>query len=195
MLGEVRIDHHHFLRRRLPPALSVAVLLALTPFVAHASPAAAQIVTPPASIAADCSTDVTAQLNSWFASLASGTTVSLAQGACYEVATTLNPDSANVYVPLTLDSTSGLTINGNGATFEQPVYNPDDGGCSQDVFDPVVWLTGNTNLTINDVTLDGPGTCSAGGGAGTEGDYGILVGKTATGNSGLTMNGVTIEKK
>ena len=139
------------------------------------------LATPPSTIAADCSTDVTTQLNSFFAGLASGTTVYFPTSACYLVSN--SPGSL-----LTLNGTNGVTIYGNSATLEQKTYN--GGSCASNVNQPILWLQANVNLTISDLTIEGPGGC---GGPRTEGGYGIFMGKNPTGNSGVTMTGVQVE--
>jgi hypothetical protein len=139
------------------------------------------IVTVPAGIATDCSTNVTAQLNSFVATVPTGSIVELSADACYLVSN--SPDSL-----FTLNGTKGITFNGNGATLEQNTYN--GGSCSTDTIQPVLWLQANTNLTISNLTIKGPGGC---GGAGTEGGYGIFMGNNPVGNSGVTMTGVHVE--
>jgi hypothetical protein len=62
--------------------------------------------------------------------------------------------------------------------------------CGTNSTQPVLQVEANTNLAINNLTVDGPNTC---GGADDEGDYGIMVGSWSTGNNGVTFNAVTIE--
>jgi hypothetical protein len=61
--------------------------------------------TTPASIAADCSKDVTAELQSWINSVANGSTLVFGTGACYRLEGTL-----------LIHGRSGLTFVGNGST-------------------------------------------------------------------------------
>ena len=129
--------------------------------------------TPPKSISDSCATDVTGALNAWFASLPKGATVNLPSGACYLVS---NSSSAL----LTLQDKEWLTINGNGTTFKQDMY--DDAGDPQS---PVLTIGGNVALTINNVTLIGPGS---NGGWNSEGNAGILMWQ----NFAVRLNGVTI---
>ena len=143
---------------------------------------AAPTVAPPSSIPRDCSADVTSSLNSWFTSLAPGTTVSLPARACYLV-------SNSPALTLRVRSLHGVTINGNGATLSQSSY--DEGQCGGNAVQPVLWLQADDHLTVNDLTLRGPGTCT---GASDEGDYGLLMGQDGTGNSNVTLDGVTIEQ-
>ena len=60
----------------------------------------------PSTVAKDCSTDVTAQLLTWIASTPNGSTLQFAPGACYRIEGTLE-----------MRGRSGLTFDGNGATF------------------------------------------------------------------------------
>ena len=133
-------------------------------------------VSPPASVASDCSTDVTTALNAWLATVPSGSTIVLPVHGCYLV--------SNSATTLTLDGRTGLTFVGNGTTFEQTSY-----ACGSNELQPVLTLTGNTNLTFDNLTVDGPGTC---GGAFSEGDYGILLGQSTPGNTDITFNDVTV---
>ena len=128
---------------------------------------------PPMSISDTCSTDVTSALNSWFASLPKGATVNLPNGACYLVS---NSSSAL----LTIQDTEWLTINGHGTTFKQNTF--DNVGDPQS---PVLTIGGNFALTINNVTLRGPGS---NGGWNDEGNAGILMWQ----NFAVRLNGVTI---
>jgi len=136
-------------------------------------------ISPPASIADDCSSDATVGLDFFFASVPAGSTIDLPRNACYLV--------SNGSTTLTLHQLSGLTINGNGATFEQRTYA--GGVCGNDVGQPVLQLTGDTNLTFNDLNIVGPHTC---GGAQSEGDYGIELGQSTPGNSDITFDGVNV---
>jgi hypothetical protein len=136
-------------------------------------------ISPPASIVDDCSADVTTALNAFFASVPASSTVDLPASACYLV--------SNGPTTLTLNQLSGLIINGNGATFEQQTYA--GGVCGNDVVQPVLQLTSDTNLTFNDLVILGPGTC---GGAQSEGDYGIELGQATPGNSNITFDRVHV---
>jgi hypothetical protein len=129
--------------------------------------------TPPASIADNCSTDVTAVLNFWFAMLPTGATVNLPHGACYLVS---NSNSSL----LTLERTVFLTINGNGTTFKQNTYDN-----TNDPQSPVLTIGHNFGLTINNVTLNGP---TSHGAWFDEGNAGILMWE----NYGVNLTGITI---
>jgi hypothetical protein len=136
-------------------------------------------LTVPSSIADDCSSDVTSALNLWIEHLPSGAVVDLPANACYAV--------SNTSTTLTLHKVNGLTINGDGATLHQSVY--EGGQCGNNHVQPVLKLTSDTNITVNDLTIDAPGNC---GGAYNEGDYGILLGQATPGNTNVTFNGVTV---
>ncbi len=137
-------------------------------------------VSPPSSIADDCASDATAGLVYFFATLPAGSTVDLPANACYLVSN--GPDT------LRLNHLRGLTINGNGATFEQRRY--EGGVCGDNTVQPVLTLTSDKDLTFNKLTLVGPGNC---GGSTNEGDYGIELGQATPGNSDITFDGVTVE--
>jgi hypothetical protein len=130
--------------------------------------------TPPASIEADCATDATAALNSWFASLPADTTVDLPPNGCYLVSN--SPSSL-----LAIEHSQGLTINGNGTTLRQATYD-NEGATAPG---QVLTLGANSSLAINDLTVQGPGST---GGSGDESDAGILLWQ----NVGVALNAVTI---
>ncbi|MGH9066019.1 MAG: right-handed parallel beta-helix repeat-containing protein [Acidimicrobiales bacterium] len=121
--------------------------------IAPSSGAAASV---PASIPTDCSVDVTGALNDFFASLAPGATASFPQGACYLTQGILR-----------VDDTSGVTIEGNGATFER-TQAPYGGWL------PHLSLVQDRELTITGIQIKGtypPGS----GSAGEEGHYGLVL--------------------
>jgi hypothetical protein len=130
--------------------------------------------TPPTSIAADCSSDATDALNSWFASLPDDTTVDLPSNGCYLVSN--SPSSL-----FAIENTKGLTINGNGTTLQQSVY--DNQGTA--VPGQILTLGSNSSLAITNLTVKGP---SSSGGPADENDAGILMWQ----NNGVDLNGVTI---
>jgi hypothetical protein len=100
-------------RRRVLGLLVVAAVLALAP-TSVARPDAAAAYGVPASVAADCSVDVTRALLSWFSSVPNGSVLSFGRGACYRIEGTLE-----------LRGRRGLTFEGNGATFRS-LTAPDD---------------------------------------------------------------------
>jgi len=135
----------------------------------------------PASIPNDCSTDATAALNTLFAGLPAGATVVFPDKGCYLVSNTASSQ-------LLLADTTGVTVEGNGSTFEQGTYAA--GVCGTNAVQPVLQVEANTDLAIDDLTATGPGNCA---GDTNEGDYGIMVGSWPVGNSGVTFTNVTID--
>ena len=107
-------------------------------------------LTPPTSIDATCSTDMTTELNLWFASLPAGTVVDLPSDGCYLVS---NSSSSL----LAIENTSRLTINGEGATFEQGSYS--NGGNNDP--GPILTLGFDRDLTIKNITVRGPSSAGA----------------------------------
>jgi hypothetical protein len=86
-----------------PPSTTTAPTTTTTTTTRPSAPA---VATAPASIAADCSRDVTAGLTAWIASVPDGSTLQFGAHACYRVDGTLR-----------IQNRHGLTIDGNGATF------------------------------------------------------------------------------
>ena len=128
------------------------------------------LATPPASIATDCSTDVGTQLSSEVNGLPPNSTVTLKSGACYLVNSTV-----------LIQNTSGLTVNGNGATLKRTSLMP----AGQK--DPILDLRQNTNLTLNNVKVVGAYN-GTNGGASEEGNYGISM----QSNHGVTVSGMNM---
>jgi hypothetical protein len=154
------------------------------PLVAGADqglPPAATPINVPTSIPDDCSVDVTNALNSWLASLNGSYTINLPWHACYSVS---NSPGAS----LTFNGLQDSRINGDGAVFKQSSYN--NGACDGNTVQPILRFISNSNLTLVNFTVIGPHTC---GGSLNEGDYGILLGQAAVGNTDLMFNGVDIE--
>ena len=161
-----------------PVACSVAALVVTFAWVpVGAAPSTG--ISPPATIVDDCSSDATAGLNSFFASVPASSTVNLPAHACYLV--------SNGSTTLTLNNLAGLTINGNGATLLQQTY--EGGVCGNNLVQPVLQLTSDTGLTFNNLNIQGPANC---GGSHNEGDYGIDLGQATPGNSNITFNGVNV---
>jgi len=92
------------MRRWLGLVLIAGLVLAGT-IGARAEQATAATRTVPASIASDCSRDVTSQLGSWLRSLPAGSTAELAANGCYRVDGTIE-----------LRNRSGLSIDGRSAS-------------------------------------------------------------------------------
>ncbi|HUD10191.1 MAG TPA: hypothetical protein VMR28_00795 [Candidatus Saccharimonadales bacterium] len=134
-----------------------------------------QDYTVPSSIPDDCSVDNTAALQSWLTSLPANATANFPVNGCYLV-------QGNY---LLLHGTIGLTINGNGSFFKRT--NPTIIE-NNDANVPLLFLVQNTNLTINNLGLDGGYNGMKYGGVGFEGHYGLLL----ESNNGLTMNGLNV---
>jgi hypothetical protein len=95
----------------------------------------------PSAIAADCSVDVTQELVSWIASVPDNSTLVFPAGACYRVDGTL-----------LVRNRSGLTFEGNGATFKAFTT----GGSNR-----AHWqIVDGGGITFRDVTVHGPRTDS-----------------------------------
>jgi hypothetical protein len=129
-------------------------------------------VAAPGSIPTDCSVDVTADLQSWLATVPDGSTVSFPPGACYRIDQTFVVAVRN-----------DLTFEGNGATFravtdgtEQPVPRT-----------RAHWrLNYSNDITIRDVNVDGPNTLGAGN-PNLEAQHGFEI----DGSVGVTLDGVS----
>src|SRR5438094_437219 len=81
----------------------------------HSSYAQVSTYTPPGSIATDCSSDATDALNTFFAGLPDNVIVAFGNNACYQLDGTL-----------TLSNKTGITIEGNGATFQRKTQTAAD---------------------------------------------------------------------
>lgn len=92
--------------------LAVAGTALASQLVAPAS-AAGPVVAPPASIAADCSRDVSQQLNTFFAGVPSHSVVQLPAGACYRTET-----------EVIIRNKAGLVLEGNGAVLRRTALSP-----------------------------------------------------------------------
>ena len=133
------------------------------------------VVTPPASIPDDCSSDAAPALLSWLSSLPQGTAsnplvVTLPSQACYMVDESVN-----------LRGMTDTTFDGEGASLEEelPLANTQT--------HPIVSLWQDTNLTVEHLTIDGPYDGSNGG-ENSEGDYGLDL----EGDSGVNLTHLTV---
>jgi hypothetical protein len=99
-------------------------------------------LTPPSSIASDCSSDVSQPLGSWLRGLPSNATVDPPPGACYQV------DEG-----LPLKFPVGLTID--GGTYENLSVAPSGSGPGTQRGDPVFNVLGGSGLTLENMTIDG----------------------------------------
>lgn len=149
--------------------LSIALIGAAS-MVATSLPAAAgQSVMLPTSISSDCgNTDSTTALSDFLATVPANATVTFPENGCFIIDEDLR-----------LQNTNGLTIEGNGSTLKQTV--------SPTTPAPLVELWNNTNLTIENLKIDGAYTGSNGG-VSYEGDYGIKF----EADSGVTLTNDTV---
>jgi hypothetical protein len=152
----------------------VAASLVATP-PALASPlraTATTAVSPPPSIARNCSTDVTASLNAFFARLPSGSNVVLPAGACYLTQGIV-----------AINGTTGVTVEGNGARLVRTDPQRTTGWL------PHLVLRKDTDLSIRGLGIQGtyvPGALRAG--AGLEGHYGLVLSQ----DDKVTLDGLTV---
>lgn len=129
-------------------------------------------MSPPPTIASDCSVDVSHPMQHWLRSLAAGTTVSVPAGACYLV------DEG-----LTLTGAQGLTISGGtwkDATSPAP-------GASPTQMSAVFWLVGGSGITLENLTIAGANP----GGYVPAGAF--AAGIRSDGVVGLTVGNVTVD--
>ena len=118
------------------------------------------------------------ELHKWFKSLAAGSTVTLPHDACYTANRILH-----------INKTTGLTINGNGATVKQTIPGRNGGTDRTECgHHPLLFLTENTNLNISNLNLDGAFE-GHNGGVHCEGYNGVEL----QGNSGVSLNELDVQ--
>lgn len=128
-------------------------------------------VSPPASITADCSVDVTHTLHVWFKSLPAGSTVVMRPGACYLVNGGIrlkNPQGLTIYggtyrSSIALGQQTGATkvpaaftlIGGSGDSLEEmQISGANPGGYHASLaFAAGIDLEGTANTTVRSVTI------------------------------------------
>ena len=131
-------------RGRIAGAIVTAVLIGATTLNATTSGAAVVVNDAPASIASDCSHDVTDELMAWIASVPDNSTLRFAADGCYRVDGTI-----------VVSQRAGLTFEGNHATFRQvtdgsEIVNP------KYIRTRNVWTFGrSTNLVVRNLTTVG----------------------------------------
>lgn len=106
------------------------------------------------SVVNDCSKNVTSELNSFFASVPAGSSVTLS--GCYKVGGNL-----------AITGLSNITIDGGGATIENPTAGTRGAGRH-----PLLFLAKDTNLSITNLNLTGAYN-GTNGGVAVEGYLGI----------------------
>ncbi len=132
------------MRSRRSVTFGAALALALTGTVAVSASPAGAVESAPAVIPADCSRDVTADLTAWFASVPDNSVLSFAPNGCYRVDGTL-----------VVAQRSGLTFEGNNATFKQ-ITNGSELINPKKVRTRNVWTFGtSTNLVVRNLTTVG----------------------------------------
>jgi chitodextrinase len=99
-------------------------------------------LSPPSTIKADCSVDVTSALLSWLATVPDNSTVSFSANACYRIEGTL-----------LLTYRHGLIFEGNGAIFRS--FNPMTSGVWADGQRAVWRVVASTGIVFRNMTIDG----------------------------------------
>ncbi len=108
-------------------------------------PPSTNVYKPPASIATDCSVNVTPALLTWIATVPDNSTLSFATNGCYRI-----DDS------LVLWERNGLTFEGNGATFRAFTISSPLSNNAQERRH--IWFRGGSNITLRDLTVRGVNT-------------------------------------
>lgn len=115
------------------------------PSAAQPAPSAGLGYAAPASIPADCSRDVSAEVNAWIASVPDHATARFATNGCYRV------DGR-----LIVRGRTGLTIEGNGSTFRQVTDGRELGNAARERGAWTFFLA--TDLRVRNMTVMGPNT-------------------------------------
>jgi len=125
----------------------VLVFALLAAIVAWVPPVQALTYQVPPTIPADCSVDVTADLNAFYATVPDGSTVTFPDNACYKIEGTLAIHSRN-----------GLTFSGNASA--RPTFRADTAGPGVDR--PIWRLRHGSNITLANLIVDGahPNPCA-----------------------------------
>jgi hypothetical protein len=140
-------------------------------------------VSPPPSINATCSSDVSTALNAWLATLSNGAQVNFPSGACYEVNESLS-----------ISGLSNVIVNGNGSTFEN-IYTAAD--CPGGMTTPptadcpaTIWqAVGGYNISFENMTIEGNSAAACNPSSSYEWQFGIAY----NGTQGGTVNNVTVD--
>jgi hypothetical protein len=132
--------------------LALAAVLAAPLALVGGGSAQAAVATVPSTVAADCSVDVSAELNAWIAGLPDGTTASFAAGACYRIEH-----------PVKVLSKTDFVVDGNGASFEQRSPSSPEHQYGTPTFREwnMRWLVdGATRVTLREMNIKGTNTVS-----------------------------------
>jgi hypothetical protein len=130
-------------------ATSTPALSNRTGQAAPGSPSGQSAQVIPASIAADCSRDVTAEINAWIVSVPNGTTLVFGQNACYRT---------ERFIAVT--ERTGLVFEGNGARFRRFELSPPE--LRYPKANPHFWFQGGGRITIRNLRVEGTNTVSDG---------------------------------
>lgn len=145
----------------------------------------------PAAIPDTCTTDQTAALNSFLASIPANATVNFPVNACYIVSNNADQWGTNslAFGPANGPALSGVTYNGHGTTFHQTEY--EGNVCGNNAVQPVMYAAYLTNATFNNFTLEGNSAVNGCSGSTNEGDAGVYTYPGYLTN--VTFNGVLVE--
>jgi hypothetical protein len=105
------------------------------------TPPTGKALAPPSSIPANCSTDVTSQLQSWFDSVPDGSVMAFPAHACYRIEGTLM-----------LDGRNNLLLEGNGATLQAKTRGT---GRRKDRDRCQLFVRSSSNITVQDLIVRG----------------------------------------
>lgn len=137
------------------------------------SSAIASTYSVPSTIPDNCSVDNSPDLQTFLNGLPPDSVVNFPTNGCY-----LTQERVSI------QSTNGLTINGNGSTFQRTDPTKIDSNNTL----PILQLLQNSNLTINGLTLNGNYDGNNYGGPAFEGHSGILM----ESNHGLTLDDMNV---
>lgn len=99
----------------------------------------------PQDLSADCSRDVTAELNAWIAEAPAGSTLTFARNGCYRTESTIRVEHKN-----------DIVFEGNGATFRRTEVTPRDMRYPQR--NPHWLVVKSSNLTFRNLRVEGTNT-------------------------------------
>jgi hypothetical protein len=136
---------------------------------------AALMTSPPASIEANCSKDVSGPLHKWFKSLAAGATVMMQPGACYLVNEGIK-----------LKNREGLTVHGGEFKIDA-VPQDQRGKNASNKGHAVFWLIGGSHVTFEGMKIVGAN------GGGYHPHLAFEAGIRSDGVEGLTVSDVTVD--
>ncbi len=146
---------HRFSPYKIRASLSWIAIFAIGGLLITLFAHAQNVYTVPASIAADCSREVSSELNAWFKTVPDGSVLQFATNGCYTIEGSLAIQNRN-----------GLTIQGQNATFKSNT----DGSTAPQIEGHVdkLWprqrahwfIKNSTNIVLNGLTIDGPNSAA-----------------------------------